>query len=214
MVQNQTASLYEFIPAVEGKRERLTEQLKNVLPTVYQCIHFGHDQYSERHANHIVDWTKTTRANIIRDYVVNHIKEQLQGEHEVRFHTKNRMFLVIIGDKIGLRFKKLDKRLKSANIPTRQVRSWRNGTLIIPELNIQELTCIDVGYVNDAVDAGIDKVWAVVRGKDPLVFNLTNDFSGVIMSDLFTETNLPVDSPFTIRADARPKKDNGNQANI
>jgi hypothetical protein len=201
-------------PEEESEKNRVIEYIRDVLATVYECIHHGHNLFAERHNDHVIELTRTTRSNIIRDYMVNRAKELLGENAKVRFHEKNRMLLLIVGDKVALRFKKLLKRRsappKSSNIPTNQVLDWRKGTLSIPALNCPSLKCIDVGYAENSIGSGIDKVWAVALGDKPWYFNMS-EHMGEIVPTLFTQEELPADSPFSIKPNVKPK-DNGKQA--
>ena len=201
-------------PEEESEKNRVIEYIRDILPMVYECIHHGHNLFAERHNDHVIELTRTTRSNIIRDYMVNRAKELLGENAKVRFHEKNRMLLLIVGDKVALRFKKLLKRRsappKSSNIPTNQVLDWRKGTLSIPALNCPSLKCIDVGYAENSIGSGIEKVWAVALGDKPWYFNMS-EHMGEIVSTLFTQEELPADSPFVIKPNVK-RKDNGKQA--
>lgn len=198
----------------ESEKKRVIAYIRDILPTVYECIHHGHNLFAERHNAHVLELTRTTRSNIIRDYMVNRAKELLSENAKVRFHERNRMLLLIIGDKVALRFKKLLKRRyavpKSSNILTNQVLDWRKGTLSIPALNCPSLKCIDVGYAENSIGSGIDKVWAVALGEKPWYFNMA-EHMGEIVPTLFTKEELPEDSPFVIKPHVK-RKDNGKQA--
>jgi len=198
----------------ESEKNRIIDYIRDVLPMVYACIHHGHNLFAERHNDHVIELTRTTRSNIIRDYMVNRAKELLGENNRVRFYEKNRMLLLIVGDKVALRFKKLLKKAyaipKSSNIPTGQVLDWRKGILSIPDLKCPSLKCIDVGYAENEIGSGIDKVWAVALGNKPWYFNMSEHL-GEIVPTLFTQEELPADSPFTIKPSVKPK-DNGKQA--
>ncbi|AYA37522.1 hypothetical protein D3Y59_10975 [Hymenobacter oligotrophus] len=192
------------------------EYIKDVLPIVYSCIHEGHNQFDLRNSEYAHELTRATRSSMIRDYVVYRAKQELSGNPRIQFKEVQRMMLMVVGDKVALRFKKLTKKRKSVNILTKQVRKWREGQFImeIPGIEAQRLTCIDVGYVNDAIGAGIDNVWAVALGDEPWFFNMTEDLAGVITPTLFSSPEeLPEENPFTVKPAAR-KKPNDKQAGI
>jgi hypothetical protein len=211
------------LPEKTAAQETVLEQLAEILPLVYQVIHQGHDKFSTRHNEHIHEWTKTTRSNVIRDYVVNQAEAQIGLNQRVRFVETMRMKLMVVDNKIALRFKKLTKSRKlpvfgkhdpvdSANIPTGQVSNWRGGTLMLPGIEAPLLTCIDVGYVNNAIGSGIDTVWAVARGDSPWYFNMTANY-GQFEATLFTTAEeLPQDAPFFVRPGLLKPKGNEKQA--
>jgi hypothetical protein len=212
------------LPETTAAQEAILEQLADILPIIYQAIHRGHDLFSSRHNDHILEWTKTTRSNVIRDYVVNEAELQLGGNLRVRVVETQRMKLLVVDDKCAFRFKKLTKRRKqpafgkhdpvdSANIPTGQVANWRNGALALPGIEARVLTCIDVGYVNNAIGSGIDTVWAVARGNSPWYFNMTANYEGQVEATLFTTADeLPQDSPFFVNPGLLKPKGNEKQS--
>jgi hypothetical protein len=223
IVHDSTSTL-TAIDAPDAKASILA-LLEDILPTVYESIHYGHDLFSKRHLEHIPEWTKTTRSNVIRDYVVNRADELMVSNPRVRFVDLRGMHLLVVDDKVAIRFKKLVRRktypgfgkgtLDTSNIPTRQVGHWKQGTLGIPGLRVPLLTCIDVGYENDVIGTGIQTVWAVARGTEPWYFNMTADYSGQLTRNLFSsEEELPHDSPFVIKPGFGKSKNDEQQAGV
>jgi hypothetical protein len=60
------------------------------------------------------------RANLIYDFVLFRAREYFASSREVEILERRGLFLFGVAGKVLLRFKKLDKRLRHSNIPTRQ----------------------------------------------------------------------------------------------
>jgi hypothetical protein len=59
-----------------------------------------------------------TQAGLIRDYIVEEIKREFDGEPGISHRTTRNLFLLNIRNRYLLRFKKFDRRLRTRNITT------------------------------------------------------------------------------------------------
>jgi len=99
----------------------------------------------------------TARANIVSCEMRFRATAYFEGLG-VPVHHHNRALLFVLGDRLALRFKKLDDELHSKNIPTQQVAAFRGQ---MPLMGIGDVSFIDVGYVLDRDQVNVERICAV-----------------------------------------------------
>lgn len=160
---------------VNTLRQELTKEeakgfLNPYLPQLAQCYLKAFDIYSEyssfvtenagfvRHRN-------TTRANLIYDYTVSIAKQTFIGTEDVTFGTYNKVFFINFLNKGLIRFKKLDDKLQSANIPTKQ------STALDGQMNLSgfpdQIPIIQVGYQPNSTWTDVEEIYVLYRKDIP-----------------------------------------------
>ena len=136
-------------------KEEAKELLKPYAQLFYNAIAGGFDDYknNDSERGHIHD--NCVKSNLVRSYVLNRIKQIVAQHQELKFREQNRMFVIIIADKVIIRFKKLNNLFHSDNIPTKQVKAFRNRSLTFQ--GVKALS-IDAGWRVDDFYSEIEDV--------------------------------------------------------
>jgi hypothetical protein len=116
---------------------------------IYDKIFLGFEDYLRHDLKQSHIHNNTVKANLIRSYIINRIKELVVEEPLWRWVEKNRMICVVIEGKIWLRYKKLNKSYLTQNVTTTQVSDFRNQAKTESNIRSRYIN-IDVGwYLND-----------------------------------------------------------------
>ena len=135
------------------------EEAKELLQPYAQLFYnditggFGDYKINDSERGHIHD--KCVKSNLVRSYVLNRIRQIIVQHPELKFKEQNRMFAIIISDKVIVRFKKLNSIFRSENIPTKQARAFRNRDITF--LGVKALP-IDAGWRLDDFYSEIEDV--------------------------------------------------------
>jgi hypothetical protein len=153
------------------------------------------------------DHTPAVVAQIRNCHIVARAQRALVGRSDIRVGTKGRRVLFIIADRARVSFKKLDRRLRPRNYPTRQARNFLRQNL--PGLDqVRELTNIVAGYRPDELDTGFE-VHVVCPKDERNVWEIK--LSGAEVVDFFsTPATPPATAPqprVQIRPGAQKKRD-------
>jgi len=128
---------------------------------ITECITSAIEEYKSMDAEKRSKFKKRTRANIINDFMVFNANRELSNMSGILFSNWRGQFNVFIEDKFRLRFKKLDHRLRSSNIPTKPAQKFVNQ---IPEEMPgmpYPVTNIIAGYQWDNLQIGSQDVFLV-----------------------------------------------------
>lgn len=106
--------------------EEAEKILRPHLETLYECIDGGIEEFKTVPSSLRVKITPTTQANIIRDLIVARARERFADVPEIRVLDRGRLFHLCIQDQLLIKFKKLDGRLRSSNIPTQNALAFIN----------------------------------------------------------------------------------------
>lgn len=138
---------------------KLAQYLKGV-PTVFRAA-WGRTRKSEQ--IDLIDQTKTTKANLMRDYVCGDLTRHWIGNPSVRYVEVGQQSLFIIEQTFAFRIKKLDRASCSSNYPTDQDQNFRQQGQIdgLPQLHNFEL-----GWVPNATETDVDDVRVVCLNGD------------------------------------------------
>ena len=136
-------------------KEEAKELLEPYAQLFYNAITGGFEDYkiNDSERGHIHD--KCVKSNLVRSYVLNRIRQIIAQHPELKFKEQNRMFAIIIADKVIVRFKKLNTLFRSENIPTKQARAFRNRDITF--LGVKALP-IDAGWRLDDFYSEIEDV--------------------------------------------------------
>ena len=107
----------------------------------------------------------TTRAGIVHDHIKHQARERFEGDPLCHVVEINKQFLVVIRQKLVVRFKLFHPDKTSSNIRTKQVEDYRKQG-DIPELRRQldligDLSNLEAGYILDQSESEIRQTWLV-----------------------------------------------------
>lgn len=107
-------------------QEETTAILAPFFDKIRECITSAIEEYQSMDAEKRSKFKKRTRSSIINDFMVFNANKELSNMSGILFSNRRGQFNVFIEDKFRLRFKKLDHRLRSSNIPTRSAQKFTN----------------------------------------------------------------------------------------
>lgn len=102
-----------------------------------------------------------TRATYLSDRIWYLVKLRFQGVDGVRVFENTTIRVLIIDERLMIRFKKLDKRLRSKNVQTKQQVLW---VLQLPIPDIPDMPRLTFGYVLNRLQTDIER-FAVTMPK-------------------------------------------------
>jgi hypothetical protein len=121
-------------------------------------------------ALHLYRMRTGTQANLLRDYIVEKIRAEFpDGEDGISHHNRRGLFLLNIKNRYCLRFKKLDRRLRTRNIPTQMTLDFllQRPLELFPEL--APVTHLNVGY-KPGVTLSESTVWITCPNGEVLAW--------------------------------------------
>jgi hypothetical protein len=124
-------------------KEEARELLIPFAQSFYEAITGGFQDYKTYDSGRGHIHNKTVKSNLVRSYVVDRLKKLVIENSNLRLIEKQRMLVVAIGDKLRVRFKKLDKKYRSQNVRTKQSLEFRNRTITF---NGQQALPMDAGW--------------------------------------------------------------------
>jgi len=136
--------------------EEVLAIIKPYLETLRQCILMAWSDFNTECEGIRHKTTPTTRAAIVRDNMVYHVKRLFSDVQGVHYFQRGQLFLLIIKNQVCIKFKKLDNKLKPRHIPTQQALSYMN------QLEIPGITPASnwiAGYRLDTLQAGIKDIF-------------------------------------------------------
>lgn len=148
----------------------------------------------------------TTRANCVHDHIKARVSEYAQTRSdELHVQVANRMFTLVVGDTVGIRFKKLDSELQTANHLTDQVLSFKRQEdipLIAARYHLE------IGYKLDPTEQFVAGVFLLCPNgefNNYWVWELGEDRTTIIVEDFF-EARKGQMEPVIEDAVIRPRK--------
>ncbi len=112
-----------------------------------RCVEMAIREFLEEQGQYLYKLESRTEANILRDYMVNAIKAEFpEDEPGVSHKTRRGLFILNIQNRYFLRFKKLDRRLRTRNHPTQLSLDYllQRPLTLFPDL--EAATHLNVGY--------------------------------------------------------------------
>jgi hypothetical protein len=141
-------------------QEEVIEQVKPYAEKVYLKIFDGFNDYIEHDSDvsHIHD--NTTKANIIRSRIINRIKELVLEYPTWQWVVKGRGIFIIIDGAIRLRCKKLSSRMRTENVKTGQVDSFR-GQEKSSDIIAEKYINVDIAWMLNDFYSQIEEIFLV-----------------------------------------------------
>jgi len=114
-----------------------------------------------------------SRASLIHDFMVNEAEKEFDDIPEVSTHSYRGLFALYFHDKLIIRFKKLNNKLKAANIPTQQALRFdaQEQLSLFPGEPIA-LATLTAGYVPGQAWTKIEKIAIVCWHNSELLWCL------------------------------------------
>lgn len=123
------------------------------------------DEYLGIAPRHRLLLCSTTRAGIVHDFIKQRVRERFGDDSSAHVVEVNKMLVVVINQRLVVRFKLFHPDKTSSNIRTGQVKDYREQR-DIPELRNQldligELSNLEAGYILDQLESEIRETWLV-----------------------------------------------------
>ena len=145
----------------------------------------------------------TTRANCVHAHIKTRVSEYAARHHDLEPVISVRMFALIVkhdsGDVIGIRFKKVDNELRTANVSTDQVRAFKRQEEI-PEIGAKHH--LEFGYRLDETEQNILGIFLLCP---------SGEHSNAWVDEVHEATTVPVVSDFFVKLEhAAPEEETNN----
>lgn len=141
----------------------------------------------------------TTRANFVNDHMVYHARDKMKGNPDVQFITRRGRTHLIIGDRLEVKLKKLNRNRRPSNVLTQEVQDCHNQ---IPLQCPQQLEFLDMlnpianliaGYQLNSIRTGIEAVYVVYPQGSRNRWEWKLEFA--VEPAMITEAQPIIDSP-------------------
>jgi hypothetical protein len=116
------------------------------------------------------DFLGRTSASMIHDYIQLHAREEFEKDKEVKVIEMDGTFVLLIANKIYIRFKKMGGDMKSSNVRTERVESFYMQTLSLP--GYEQLTCLTAGYILDAMATFIRNIYLTFQLNESVIWKI------------------------------------------
>jgi hypothetical protein len=137
-------------------KEKVLAILDLYMPRMADCIMAGWNDYATIYAPQHHIHTPRTRASIIRDHIVAHVRETFDNVRNVVIIDKRSgLFCLEVKGLVVVRFKKLNEQMRTSNIPTQQALAFE-----------QQMSLPDIPHDAAHINAGYspDKLWTNLKG--------------------------------------------------
>jgi hypothetical protein len=182
---------------------------------IKRCVRPAWDAYETYPAGLRAIHTTRTKANVIRDHMVDLALREFNGLPGVSTVIRRGYILIYLQGKALLRFKKLGrgKAKLSRNYPTKQARDFASNSALIPDL--PSATRFDVGYSLNSLKTWWETISISCPGLEPYSFDIeffgtSSLFAGAIPKEITPATSETVVRPRTTREEKKGKKANRN----
>lgn len=141
--------------------------------------------------------TPGTRAGIVHDYTVARAARLCSANPNARLEEIRQLYVLVLEQKIAIRFKKLDEELHSRNQPTQQVKDFRSQLQLD---GIEAPHNLEAGYVLDKLEKSIRDVHIVCPNGSGIFWDieLSDQTVTTKVADIF-ERRQPDEKPPEIR---------------
>jgi len=140
-------------------KESTTDSLNSYFELFYSSTLAGYLEFVDNNGEQLLDYRPTTRANVIYDLVISKLKLGLINDPKVKFLNTNQLLTIIIEDKYILKFKKLNQKRKSSNIPTKQTSLFSTQQNLFDFKN--ESINLELGYILNKYSTEIEGIYLV-----------------------------------------------------
>ena len=111
--------------------------------------------------------SKSTRASIINDYWYYFTNQQLGGKAGISVQEELYQRFLVIDDQLIVRFKLVDRNLRSKNYPTPASKDWNNQP---PLQGIPSLSRCELGYRLTLTGTAIEDAFLLLRSGEKLLW--------------------------------------------
>ena len=123
--------------------------------TIDKCIEDGIKLWFELPAKHRMMASPRSRASSIHDYIKAMAIERFQPLPNIELFEVRGLFLIKFGEEVLLRFKKVNEKYLSQNIPTAQTWRFMQQGVQEPLFGVPYATTVIAGYRTDKAHAEI-----------------------------------------------------------
>jgi len=163
-------------------REAALEQLAPILPILRDAILGGWNEYREQPVELQLKYTPRTRANAVRDLILDRVRVGVDGMPGVKIvKARGLDLLSLLGDTLQLliRFKKLDRNKLASSYPTMQAQLF---DLQLPLEGVPTATRLSAGYQLTKDQGDIAGIFVTCQVGAHLAWDI----------DVLQETSTPV----------------------
>jgi hypothetical protein len=174
---------------MDHTKDEVIKLVSPYLGQIAECIQSGHDCYFKgTPKSELVDHSPTTKANLIYDKIVRKIKDTFGQTPGINLVYQKRMFVMIIANKVLIKFKKFKQGLRVGNVITKQFLKFQSQQQI--EMFPRGVN-LYAGYLPDPFGRKIDKIWLACPSYNG------NHWALQLNEDEYTKSiiELPLETP-------------------
>ncbi len=149
------------MPSKDAAKESLAEYEERL----YGCVSRAVRRWFIEIAPRIATASKRLRASAICDLIGEEVRKEFDDEDGMRLFVKYERILVSIAGELVIRFKKLDRRFRTANYPTQTALQFDNAQPPLPLGIVPPGERITIGYKLDRAEIQLESVW-VLQQRD------------------------------------------------
>jgi len=172
---------------------------------IARCVSDGIRDFIAEQAPNFAFMRRGTQADLVRDYIVRNVRREFpDGEDGIAHKDRRGLFLLTIGNRYALRFKKLNPRFRTSNTATQLTLDFllQRPLQLFPELD--EVAHLNVGY-QPGVTLANSTVWITCPNGDKLEWKFS--ISGNDEPEWMTDRRRPdAPAPAQSGAGVRPRK--------
>ncbi len=147
--------------------------LKPHIEAFWKCIQLGWSDYLKSYSGVRAVHEARTRANLVRDHIVSHAREEFIDRSGTQVIEKDGTFFVAVDKRFLVRFKKLNEHLQSSNYPTYQQLCFARQ-MTIPGF-FPSATYLVAGYVPNNLWTEIQSAYITCSRNENLEWYLRID---------------------------------------
>lgn len=193
--------------------EAVSELAPEYFPRIASAIRGALSEFISDHAHLRYRYTQRTEASIIHDLMVAHLRQELDGLPGVSFLLRRNLFIVGIAGRWIFRAKRLDRVLRSKNIPTQQVLNFL-GQVQLEIPGAESPTNLQIGYQREGAELATAPLWVTCPQGSQLVWSwqLIEDQNWQAGSPVAPLVPLPVIQPTLTVLPVAPAQDEEDEA--
>lgn len=136
-------------------KDEAHEILAPHLPTIEEAIRQAWHDYGRCYANDAHRHSTRSRASLIHDHIISRLEEAIDGVSALRLTKIKGLHVLVVADRLLLRFKKLDRALRPSRPWTAQGEFHQQLPLLE---DMPELVKLQAGYQLDRTNTSLQAI--------------------------------------------------------
>jgi hypothetical protein len=168
-------------------RDEALATLKPFLPDLRACITRGWEQYHIQPVAQEGRASRRSRASLVHDLIVDGARRLFAGRPGVRIDEGRGFLVLVFGERVAVRFKKLNGAMRPSHIPTEQAQSFVHQLSLFGE----DATNLIAGYQLDELGVTLEHIAITCPRGDGVAWYAMIDAPTMAMPALAVEAAMP-----------------------